>query len=417
MSTAIKASSPPSTLAYTITMSNKAFDYGDLRVTMTKDYSWIWDDSGSGASRSVTIWSPNSQDGLSPVGDYVQPLLGYKDFNGSRASLLVGQNPNTKPSKPAVARPTGYTLVWGDWGSGGKHDGRIFRPVAPEGYIALGDVAINSYDATPSLNRIWCQQALGTTVGQAQDDRGSGAGSDVSLWSVQPVALGVDGAEKLPVLADNFRAQKGYNRPNGEEARVLLLPNPKNFDQFDDSPPELTATKLPSRGDQFSSKQQAKVTLPFHCFFKPTHQESLDNIRNPFLTISRTTAWYVEGVWSNNTAGSFAREQKLLCGVTKQKTDEMSHSAGIEVSSTFGIKGAEFSVTLNYQFTYTTSTSLTEFFEREVTEKFDVPAHSATVLFSKHVWIKASRLDSPVVLHQMEMTANDDVYFKGCPLR
>lgn len=78
-------------------MSTKTFDYGDLRISMTSSYGWVWDDTGSGARRSVCLWTPTSDGSLSPLGDYAEPG-GYHEINGKRASLLVGQNPNTSPN-------------------------------------------------------------------------------------------------------------------------------------------------------------------------------------------------------------------------------------------------------------------------------------------------------------------------------
>ncbi|KFG84642.1 putative vacuolar protein sorting-associated protein [Metarhizium anisopliae] len=401
-------------------MANKTFDYGDLRITMTSGYRWVWDDTGSGARRSVCLWTPNAQGNLCPVGDYAAPE-GYWEINGHRASLLVGQNPNTTPKKPAVARPTGYTKVWGDWGSGGKHDGIIWHPTAPAGYVALGDVGTYGYDTKPDVNRIWCVREDLVGYGKflatsTWDDGGSGAGSDCSLWAVQPGDVGVDGAERLPVLADTFVARSNYARPGGDQARVLLLPMPKKYDEYDVAVPKVEARHIPSRGDQIQSTEQCKATLPFHFFFPPNHQDSLDNIRNPFLTVSRTIAWYVEGVWVNDGEGDYSRQQRILYGVSKEQREEMTHTVGVEISATYGIKLSSVSVTLNYQFTHTSSTSLTEYSEREVTETINVPKHSASVLFTKHVWIKVYRLDSPVVLRQMEMTANDDFRMGSCTL-
>ncbi|RYC56124.1 hypothetical protein CHU98_g10091 [Xylaria longipes] len=84
-------------------MANKTFDYGDLRISMTSNYGWVWDDTGSGATRSVCLWTPSSQGDLFPLGDYAQPGS-FFEIGGKRASLLVGQNPNTRPTQPAVAR-------------------------------------------------------------------------------------------------------------------------------------------------------------------------------------------------------------------------------------------------------------------------------------------------------------------------
>lgn len=283
--------------------------------------------------------------------------------------------------------------------------------------MALGDVG--SDWNKPSLNKIWCVRedlvGYGTFLASStwNDDK-SGAISDVSLWAVQMDTLGVDGASDIPIMADTFRGQGNYSRPDAESARVLLLPIGKHFEQFKTSIPTVTADNLPEQGTQFANQEQCEVTLPFHCYLSPTNQASLDNIRNPFLTLSRSIAWYVEGVWANQTPSALSRSQEITYGVSNEVREEMTNSVGVDVSASFGIVLAEISTSLNYQFTYSSSSSFTEYSEKKVTESFRVDPYYAKVLFSKHIWIKCSRYDTSVILHQMEIAANDDIFFTGC---
>lgn len=112
------------------------------------------------------------------------------------------------------------------------------------------------------------------------------------------------------------------------------------------------------------------------------------------------------------------RTSRILAGVSSEKRTEMTHSVGIEISATYGIKaiGGDGSMTLNYQFTYSSSSSFTEYSEREITETFEVPAQTAKVLFSKRVWIKGARSDGSVTMNQVEFPSSDEVYFSGCDL-
>lgn len=76
----------------------------------------------------------------------------------------------------------------------------IYR-IAPPGYVACGDVAVNSLDK-PSTNMIWCLRADLTRAGAYSgsdlwDDRGSGRPTDVSIWSVIPESVGITGSEKF----------------------------------------------------------------------------------------------------------------------------------------------------------------------------------------------------------------------------
>lgn len=118
----------------------------------------------------------------------------------------------------------------------------------------------------------------------------------------------------------------------------------------------------------------------------------------------------------NDTNGPFDRQVTIKYGVSKTQSESMEHSIGVEVSASSGIGLVEFSVNLNYQFTYNSSSSFTEFRESEVIEKINIPPRNATVLFSKHIWIKGVRADSSQVISQVEITANDELHFSGCAL-
>ena len=43
-------------------MTNATQDYGDLRVTMTSAFNWVWNDQGSGATKSFEAYHPVSQE-------------------------------------------------------------------------------------------------------------------------------------------------------------------------------------------------------------------------------------------------------------------------------------------------------------------------------------------------------------------
>lgn len=102
--------------------------------------------------------------------------------------------------------------------------------------------------------------------------------------------------------------------------------------------------------------------------------------------------------------------------MSRTQTEEMTHSAGIETSASHRFKLVEVNVTLNYQFKSSTSSSLTDFTETEVTERFEVPAKSVTVLFTKHLFLKGKRMDGSKVITQVEAIANVDLHFGGCTL-
>lgn len=172
-----------------------------LLVSTTSNYSWIYSDKGSGASMDVTIWRPSpSTIGYFVVGDYAQG-----NYNDPTGSSLIVTAVNDDPNNPLLKAPVGYSQIWNDHGSGGTYDGSIWRPVAPDGYLALGDVASSGYNSPNIPNYMCIRKDLvedGTVGPLIWNDQSSGASMDVSLYQL----IGVGGA---------FVAQGNYNPYSG----------------------------------------------------------------------------------------------------------------------------------------------------------------------------------------------------------
>ncbi|KAI9641808.1 hypothetical protein NHQ30_009668 [Ciborinia camelliae] len=427
-------------------MANQTRDYGDLRVTLTSELQWAWDNNKYGSNRSCCFWNPKPQGNMYPLGSVCVGKRNYSDTNW-RAVLLVGNNPNATGLLPAVARPVDYEgPIWSEPLARifGIHTISVWRPIAPPGYVAMGDVAVNSLNK-PSTNMIWCLRGDLTRLGAYNgsdlwDDKGSGRPTDVSIWSIIPESIGINGAEKLvqygsifynpqsraiansatiysiPIFADTFRAIMSYSRPNLGLAAVPQLTLKNDYKAFTASVPDVTPTTIPNTGDKYNLLEQASVSLPFTSYFNPEDSRGLSGIRNPFVSVSRLVAWIVDGVWENKSNSTYSREQRIKYGVSTTQTQEMTHSVGVEVSASGGFKLAEWSVTLNYQFTSSTSSSFNDFTENEVTQKFDVPPKTVTVLFTKHIYVRGARDDGSTIMNEIEIVANNDVHFSGCAL-
>lgn len=178
-----------------------------LLVSTTSNYNWIYDDKGSGSDMDVTIYRPApTTDGYFIIGDYAQG-----DYSSPTGSSLIVMAVNDNPSSPLLAAPVKYEQVWNDKKSGGDNDGSVWRPVAPDGYLALGFVANNGYDQ-PNIPNYRCLRkdlVEDTTAGGLiWNDKGSGASMDVSLY----VLTGVAGS---------FVAQGNYNPYTGPAYKIV----------------------------------------------------------------------------------------------------------------------------------------------------------------------------------------------------
>lgn len=111
------------------------------------DYSLIWDDSGSGASRDISIWRPvDLESGFFPLGDTAKTSHDKPIGSSLTVSAVVDD---------ALARPADFIEVWNDRGSGADDDVRILRMDPPSGYTCLGYVAVQGYDNLPEANHYW----------------------------------------------------------------------------------------------------------------------------------------------------------------------------------------------------------------------------------------------------------------------
>ncbi|KAF7894188.1 hypothetical protein EAF00_007702 [Botryotinia globosa] len=218
----------------------------------------------------------------------------------------------------------------------------------------------------------------------------------------------IDGSEYVPIPPYTFRVSQNCGRPDTSYAVVSLLRVPNAFKRFDFAIPTFTKTTIRT-GDQFGQQEQCSAVLSFIFYLPNDSAWNVARISKPFYTVSREIAWNVEGVWNNDSAGDFNHSKTIKWGLSKTQSEEMVHSVGVSVSASYGIKGFESSVTLNYQCTQTTSKSFTEYQEGETTESFVVPGKTAKVLFSKHIWLKAKAGDGTIA-SQVEMVANNDIH-------
>ncbi|CAN9198434.1 unnamed protein product [Alternaria alternata] len=404
-------------------MPNKTRDYGDLRVTMTSEWEWRWNDRGTGATRAIDVYHAKSQGELRPLGSFVSSTyIDGSTLTGKRATLLVGNNPDAK-GKPAVASPTGYTLMWNDRGGGGKFDGSFWRPTAPAGYVSLGDICTSSYK-DPSPNEVWCVRedlAIDSDYEPASlwDDRNSGAKLYASVWAISRPVPDRAGSERICVLNDTCRLgpDNKYDQPDWRLAKVLGLPCPREFTRYDTKTPEFTKDNLPRGGDKFSEQKQAELVLPYTAFFPSSERKSLSLISDPFISLSRHIAWEVYTTHTNNSAGDITDKTTITKGVSKTDTSEMSHSAGVEISASYGMCGFSGSISLNYQFTATNTTSFNEYKETSREQGFTVKPYQACVYLVRHVWIKSCRSNGSSTLAEVGYNMNEDIILVGVDLK
>lgn len=180
-----------------------------LEVFRTSQVSLVWNDDDSGADKDAAIWTPTAKAGYKPLAHIP---TGSWSFDYNVSLYLVKEN------QPDVAKPLGYNWVWNDRESGAKTDVSIWRPIAPAGFVCLGDVATTNHGLAPSTDMILCVHQSYVTQAPSMyrkwTDKGSGAKYDVSLWD----SANHNGST-LNIGA--MRAVRNYNQPATELFQLI----------------------------------------------------------------------------------------------------------------------------------------------------------------------------------------------------
>ena len=128
----------------------KTQQFGDLELAFTDHFALRWNDRHSGGFRNGAFWHPIPPQGFHPVGGL--GLGNHGDPNNNVAALCVAAS---EAGNDALAEPRSYECIWTDRGSSASRHGSCWRPIPPDGYVALGDVFVSAYNE-PSNDDVVC---------------------------------------------------------------------------------------------------------------------------------------------------------------------------------------------------------------------------------------------------------------------
>lgn len=160
----------------------------NLRCRYISSYKFIYTDRGSGGKYDLGVWRPVCPEGWVSLGDLAVPSM--SEDQPKTPILIVewdDKNPAGDEKGPYLAKPIRYDWVWDDQGSGAHCDCSFWRPIPPEGYVAMGFVANNNFGNPNDLNLIRCVRKdlvyPAKWVGHIYIDQGTGAKFDCGVWS------------------------------------------------------------------------------------------------------------------------------------------------------------------------------------------------------------------------------------------
>ncbi|ANW18409.1 Vps62-related protein [Streptomyces clavuligerus] len=385
--------------------------YGAITIAPTATYWNIWNDRGSRAHSDVSIFEPRVKPFFADIGQKGFTLghvarRSHDDINGKSATVMplyVSVHP-----PELFAPPVRWDLVWTDRGSGAHSDASIWRPVPPPGYVALGDVCVRGYNA-PSLPDYRCVKngdvrghtyvREATIGGCIWNDRGTGSGSSVSLWSITPPNYPPDNVERLILGVDTFVANSNHDKPT---RTVYVLDLPAQVTQ--QNPPSVPVMKSPGMPQprEFGKVTDHTVIVPCSVVKDVGLTAGQQVDQTPFYTLERRVSYYCQMHYDNTTGPvQQTNEQTVTTGVSKTKSEEFSTRTSIGISRTAGIsmQGMEASQTLNFsiEFGYSVRYDNTQFEENSNKWSLSVPPKTAASLWSPRHEIIALRDDGTAV--------------------
>lgn len=395
-------------------MSNhgKSVQFGDLILTFTSAFTLRWNDKGSGGDHDGAFWQPKPPSGFYALGSL--GVKGYDDQNGKNWALCVAE---AKPGSGALAAPKDFQLIWTDKGSGADRDGSCWRPIPPDGYVALGDVFMAGHGTKPSADDVRCVRKDLTTFGVIGDliwnDSGTGSDKDFSAWSMAVPGIFID-EEKAAISPHTFYGIASHSKP---QAVISVLAVTLPVQQGAEPPlPTLDSRSRPA--DRTTPVVDRVVTVPFTAIVDPdvTLQWQLDN--SPFYDIERSVYYRLALYDDNYTSEPQTKEQDVEVGVTKDQSSTWEAKTGISVAYESGVSlgvSAKVTATISIELGFSHTTSVSNFRSTTLKATLTTPANHAAALWDIGYIFTLRRDDGVAVSQNLDFSNNGNFLERQYP--
>ena len=350
---------PTDNTAIPVAKPMESIKFDNLLINFTTEFQRVWSTKGSGAELA-SFWRPSPAPDLLPGYFPLGDLAASADSNisGQRVMAVVceGDPQSNEPhQQKAISRPDDYEQIWKSSDSGSS--GAIWRPIPPDGYVALGLVCSNGHDK-PSLNAVRCVRTdlvIASNVGDLiWNDKGSGAKVDFSAWSITP-----PNAEEGEIYfaPGTFIGANSYDKPFTHAAAYSLrMQIPL---QINPAPqlPVLTGFSAPQPLETPAATQTAR--LPWFAvednFMLPIERFS----KSPYYQLARTDQYVLIGEGHNTDEKSKLLRWSAPRTLIDKLLQVFTRITSIEVKSAWPTRVSEaghpvtYSARLTKSFTHT----------------------------------------------------------------
>lgn len=399
----------------------ESIKYKNLLINFTTEFNRSSNFSGS-ASKPGTFWrptpAPDLLPGFFPLGDIVES--GDDNINGKRVAAVVcegiAQIGDSSQAK-ALNRPVDYEQIWRDPGS--ESVGTLWRPIPPDGYVALGLVCSRD-DEKPPLHAIRCVRAdlvIDSSLGDSiWNNWGNGGTQDFGAWHIKPP---VAAAGEIYFAPGTFVGFKNVAHPSTQVAAYSLRMQIPQLINPAPEVPVLSGFAAPSPLEASEATQIA--ILPWFAVednaLSPIERLS----KSPYYRLERTDRYALVGYGHNTGDGSKLfrwTASRVLIGKVLQLFTRLT---SIEVKTEWPMGGSEvnrpikFSAQLNKLFTHTESTSSGWTTSKAIEVVSFVPKNKMVAVYQLQSHYELLREDGTQAAVNFAYADSDSLYFAEYP--
>lgn len=390
----------------------KEVQFGDLILTFTTKYDLRWSDGGSGSDDNAAYYQPVPPQGFFALGS--MGVNNYDNPDGKFASMCVKASASPLLKKPPLARPQRFEFIWNDRGSGADRNGSCWRPVPPDGYVALGDVFVEGYDA-PTGDPVMCVARELVIQGKVGDriwiDAGSGADRDFGSWEITANNEFLDTPDGV-FAVNSFIGVPSHHKPEaGPVVFNLRLPLPTQESSAAPKPKLTSRNRPPANTNPVVDRV---VTLPFTAVLDDarTLQWKVDN--SPFYDVERLVDYSLLLFLDNETDTLQTASSSVTTGVSKEHSQTFSITTGISVTYESGVEAGGFSskvsATISLELGYSSTQSVTQFRSQTEEAILAVAPQHAGALWVEANTLRVIRADGTPVSQGLDFDTSDTAY-------
>jgi hypothetical protein len=393
----------------------ETFKYKDLEIGFTSNFALMWDDKGSGGKYNGSYWRPiipEEMPGFYALGDLGQ--AGYADIRG-KAAIAIVKDVNGE-SGTALRPPLKFEEIWKDKGSGANKNGSMWRPIPPDGYVAMGLVCNMNWGA-PQLDVVRCVRAdlvvpafPGSLI---WDDTKTGSDRDFGSWRIEAPSAP---SGEVFLSPGTFIGRASHAKPTKDSnAYALRLPIPQ---QVPPNPmPLAPLLKGYSKPLDFEEDSVSYLSvLPWFTVSDPNLTPVEQMVKSPHYCLERVDRYKLIDFGYNRTSTPQTFSWAVTTGVSGSESKTFSSTTSIEFGAEWKVS-AVFSLSAKLTQSFTYSETSTKGWEQATTKTVNVtvPPNKAVAVYSIQSTYRLFRANGEQVSTNVGYNLGDNLYWTEYP--